>query len=448
MQNEHESIQIDEQTSPKQIPDTNEAAFIRYGFLVIILVFGVLGTWMSYAPLDSASVASGKVVVEGNKKSIQHLEGGIVEAIYVKDGNSVKKGELLLKMDEIHAKAQLGTVLSQYYEALALECRLKAERDSLKKILFDKEILDFGNGLKNKLIDGQTRLFTSRKEALKSEKEIMLQRITQLQKQIEGNRSLINSKESRLKSYREEIQEWKILYEEQLTDKLKLRELQRDSETIVGDIASSEAEIARLHVEINETKSQILLREQEFKNEVGSELRSTQSSLADMRARLYSLKDTLKRTEIIAPVEGIVVGMDTHTIGGVISPGQIILEIVPGISEMIIIAQVPTTDIDKVTKGLKANVRFSAFNLQMAHVVEGEVVHISADSFVDEVTGMPYYEAEVKLTKEGHKQLKENKFFLIHGMPAEVMIKTGERTVLSYLLKPIRKMLAKAFRED
>ncbi len=439
-----------EESSLKQAetPSINDGTFIRYGFLVIVLVFGVLGIWMAYAPLDSASVASGKVVVEGNKKSIQHLEGGIVEAIYVKDGDSVKKGELLLKMDEIHAKAQLETVLSQYYEALALECRLKAERDSLKKILFDKEIIDFGDGLKNRLIDGQTRLFTSRKEALKSEKEIMFQRIAQLKQQIEGNRSIIKSKESRLKSYREEIEEWQILYEEQLTDKLKLRELQRDSETIVGDIASSKAEIARLYVEINETKSQILLRKQEFNKEVGSELRDTQSSLADMRARLYSLKDTLNRTKITAPVEGIVVGMDTHTIGGVISPGQIILEIVPGISEMIIIAQVPTTDIDKVTKGLKANVRFSAFNLQMAHVVEGEVIHISADSFVDEVTGMPYYEAEVRLTKEGHKQLKENKFFLVHGMPAEVMIKTGERTVLSYLLKPIRRMFTKAFRED
>ncbi len=429
-------------------PDINDGTFIRYGFLVIVLVFGVLGTWMTFAPLDSASVASGKVVVEGNKKSIQHLEGGIVEAIYVKDGDSVKKGELLLKMVEIHAKAQLEMVLSQYYEALALECRLKAERDSLKKILFDKEIIAIGDGLKNRLIDGQTRLFTSRKEALKSEKEIMLQRIAQLKQQIEGNRSIIKSKESRLKSYREEIEEWKILYEEQLTDKLKLRELQRDSETIVGDIASSQAEIARLYVEINETKSQILLRKQEFNKEVGSELRDTQSSLADMRARLYSLKDTLNRTKITAPVEGIVVGMDTHTIGGVISPGQIILEIVPGISEMIIIAQVPTTDIDKVTKGLKANIRFSAFNLQMAHVVEGKVIHISADSFVDEITGMPYYEAKVRLTKKGHKQLKENKFFLVHGMPAEVMIKTGERTVLSYLLKPIRKMFTKAFRED
>ncbi len=439
-----------EESSLKQAetPSINDGTFIRYGFLVIVLVFGVLGIWMAYAPLDSASVASGKVVVEGNKKSIQHLEGGIVEAIYVKDGDSVKKGELLLKMDEIHAKAQLETVLSQYYEALALECRLKAERDSLKKILFDKEIIAIGDGLKNRLIDGQTRLFTSRKEALKSEKEIMFQRIAQLKQQIEGNRSIIKSKESRLKSYREEIEEWQILYEEQLTDKLKLRELQRDSETIVGDIASSKAEIARLYVEINETKSQILLRKQEFNKEVGSELRDTQSSLADMRARLYSLKDTLNRTKITAPVEGIVVGMDTHTIGGVISPGQIILEIVPGISEMIIIAQVPTTDIDKVTKGLKANVRFSAFNLQMAHVVEGEVIHISADSFVDEVTGMPYYEAEVRLTKEGHKQLKENKFFLVHGMPAEVMIKTGERTVLSYLLKPIRRMFTKAFRED
>lgn len=448
MQNENESLGMNEQTSPKQTPDTNDKVFIRYGFLVIILVFGVFGIWMTYAPIDSASVASGKVVVEGNKKSIQHLEGGIVEAIYVKDGDSVIKGELLLKMDEIQAKAQLETVLSQYYEGLALECRLISERDDLKNIKFDAEIRNSGNDLNNKLIDGQTRLFHSRKKALASEKMIMIQKIEQLKKQIKGNRSIIKSKKSRLKSYREEILEWKVLYEEKLTDKLKLRELQRDAETIIGDIANSEAEIARLYVEISESKSKILLRKQEFTNEVGSELRDTQSSLSDMSARLNSLKDTLNRTKIIAPEAGIIVGMDTHTIGGVISPGQIILEIVPDISEMIIIAQVQITDIDKVKKGLKANVRFSAFNLQIAHVVEGEVIHISADSFVDEITGLPYYEAKVKLTEDGYKQLKENNFFLIHGMPAEVMIKTGERTVLSYLLKPIRRMFIKAFRED
>lgn len=431
-----------------QMPDTDDGRFIRYGFAVIISIFGILGAWMSVAPLDSASVAAGKVAVEAKKKTIQHLEGGIVEAIYVKDGDSVTKGQVLLKIDETHSKAQLDTVLSQYYEALAQENRLVAERDGLAKIVFDAEIKSLEDGLKNRLIDGQTRLFASRREALGSEKEIMHKRITQLEKQIEGNRSLIKSKQSRLASYREEIQEWKVLYEEQLTDKLKLRELQRDVETIEGDVASYEAEIARLYMQINETESQSLLRQQEFTNEVGLELRDVQTSLADMRARLSSLKDTLNRTEVVAPVDGIVVGMDAHTIGGVIAPGNPILEIVPGMSDMIVVAQVQTTDIDKVTKGLKADVRFSAFNLQMAHVVEGEVIHISADSFIDEVTGMPYYEAEVTLTEEGRKQLIENKFFLIPGMPAEVMIKTGERTVMSYLLKPLSAMLAKAFRED
>ena len=461
MEEEKQAMPAAEQKSPSadlaptcatdhvEMPDANDGRFIFYGWIVIVSIFGILGVWMAFAPLDSASVAAGKVAVEGKKKSIQHLEGGIVEAIYVKDGDKVTKGQILLKIDEVRAKSHLGTVLSQYYEALAMENRLVAERDGLASIVFDREIEDLEDGLKRKLVDGQTRLFTSRKDAQNSEKEIMLKRITQLEKQIEGNRSIIKSKQSRLRSYSEEIEEWKVLYEEQLTDKLKLRELQRDVETIEGDIASSEAEIARLYVQINETQSQILLVKHKFINEIGSQLREVQTSLADMRARLFSLRDTLKRTSIIAPVDGVVVGMDAaHSVGGVIAPGRTLLEIVPGMSEMIVIAQVQTTDIDKVTRGLKANVRFSAFNLKMAHVVEGEVIHVSADSFIDEVTGMPYYEAEVKLTEEGRKQLKENNFFLIPGMPAEVMIKTGKRTVLDYLLKPMRTMFSKAFRED
>ena len=354
----------------------------------------------------------------------------------------------LLKLDETRAKAQVGTVLSQYYEALALENRLVAERDKSGGILFDPEILALDEDARRPLIEGQTRLFEARSEMRKSETAIMRQRIAQLDRQIEGYRSLIASKRARLQSYLEEIEEWKVLYEEQLTDKLKLRELQRDAESFRGDIAASEAEIARLQVQINETKAQTLLQRQEFDKEVSTQLREVQTTLADLRARLSAYRDTLKRTKILSPVDGIVVGMDAHTISGVIAPGKTILEVIPESDDMVVVAKVRTTDIDKVVRGLKADVRFSAFNLQMAHVVEGEVVHVSADALVDEMTGAPYYEAEIKLTDAGRVQLEANRFFLVPGMPAEVIIKTGERTVLSYLLRPFRKMFAKAFRED
>lgn len=434
--------------SAVNLPDTDDTRYVRFGFLIIVAVFGVLGAWMALAPLESAAIAPGTVSVEGKKKVVQHLEGGIVEAIYVKDGDRVAGGQLLLKLDETRAKAQVGTVLSQYYEALALENRLVAERDKSGGILFDPEILALDEDARRPLIEGQTRLFEARSEMRKSETAIMRQRIAQLDRQIEGYRSLIASKRARLQSYLEEIEEWKVLYEEQLTDKLKLRELQRDAESFRGDIAASEAEIARLQVQINETKAQTLLQRQEFDKEVSTQLREVQTTLADLRARLSAYRDTLKRTKILSPVDGIVVGMDAHTISGVIAPGKTILEVIPESDDMVVVAKVRTTDIDKVVRGLKADVRFSAFNLQMAHVVEGEVVHVSADALVDEMTGAPYYEAEIKLTDAGRVQLEANRFFLVPGMPAEVIIKTGERTVLSYLLRPFRKMFAKAFRED
>lgn len=435
-------------SSKIELPDSNEGRFIRHGLLLILSVFGILGAWMAYAPIESAAVAPGKVGAEAKKKSIQHLEGGIVQTIHVKEGDSVKQGQVLLQLDETKARAQLDMVLSQYHEALALESRLLAERDGLPRIVFAPEVEALDPEVGRKLVDGQNRLFTSRRDSLASEKAIMLKRIMQLEKQIEGNRSIIKSKQARLESLREEIKEWKELFEEELTDKIRLRELGREAGVIEGDIASLEAEMARLHVQINETESQSLLREQEFDKEVGTQLRDVQSGLADMRARLFSLRDTLDRTEVIAPVGGVVVGMDAHTIGGVIPPGKTMLDIVPAMSELIVTAQVKTTDIDKVKKGLKAIVRFSAFNLQTAEVVEGEVVHVSADSFVDKVTGVPYYEAEIRLTEEGREKMKKNGFFLISGMPAEVMIKTGKRTVLSYLMKPLIDRADRAFRED
>lgn len=430
------------------MPDTDDDRFIRYGLIVLVGVFGVLGTWMAFAPLQSAAVAVGKVSVEGKNKTIQHFEGGIVKDIHVTDGDHVDEGDVLLSLDTTRAQAELGTVLSQYYETLALESRLLTERDRLSAIKFDDELSSLEESRKKAFIDGQRRLFDSRRQALESEKEIMSKRISQLNNQIEGNQAIIDSKTSRLLSYQEEIKEWQVLYEEQLTDKLKLRELQRDSETIIGDIAQHQAEIAGLNVKINETESQILLQEQEFTKEVVSQLREAQTSLANMRSQLLSLRDTLKRTDIIAPVEGTVVGLDAHTIGGVIAAGKTILEIVPDGNEMIIYAQVQTTDIDKVTVGLDAEVRFSAFNLKMAYVVEGKVINVSADSFVNEVSGLPYYEAQIRLEDTGHRQLEENGFFLLTGMPAEVIIKTGERTVLSYLMKPISDMFSRTFRED
>jgi len=324
------------------IPSSDDSKVIGFGLSVIFVVFVLIGGWSYYAPLSASSVAVGKVSADLGQKTIQHLEGGIVEKIYVKDGDKVKKGDLLLQLQDIQYKGQL----------------------------------------------------------------------VQIQKQISGHNSLIKSKKQRLASINEEIKEWSKLFEQQLVDKQRIRELKREKNTLQGDIASTKAEIARL-------EEQIIV-----------------------------IQDTLTRTTIKAPINGTVIGLDIHTIGGVIGQGAKILDIVPSNSKLIVVAQVATTDIDKVHTGLLADIRFSAFNLNQAHVVEGRVIHVSADSFIDEATGAPYYEAKIEVTQNGKKQLKDFEFNLIAGMPAEVMINIGARTPLSYFIKPFTDMLSRGFNEE
>lgn len=427
--------------------NTNENKVIFAGMTILIVVFGILGGWMALAPLNSAAVAPGKVTVQNNKKIVQHLEGGIIEKIHVKDGDQVKKDDLLIEIQDVRLKSKIDINHDQYIEARILQSRLLAERDELESIVFHEDVQKNAQEHMD-AINAQIAIFKTRKQLREDEKDIFQKRIVQLNKQILGIQSLIDSRISRKKSIDEEIAEWQRLFEEQLTDKIKLRELQRQQVEIQGEIANQEAEIAKIEVQITETESNIFVNERTFKEEVLSELSSVQQTIQDNRSENRSLMDQLARTQVRAPVSGAVVGMKFHTIGGVIRAGEEVLSIVPDTSDLVVKAQMQTTDIDKVHLGLMADVRFSAFKLQMVQVVEGKVIHISADSFENEQSGIPYYEIKVKVTEAGKKQLKDNEFFLLPGMPAEVMVKTGERTVLSYLVNPFVNMFSRAFKED
>ena len=349
---------------------------------------------------------------------------------------------MLIKLQDIQTKAQLDIVKSQYQDTLGLYNRLVSHKDNLKDIVFDSDLVD--EFVKNE----QRNLFYSTKNAIKEEKSILENRILQLKNQIDGNTSLLSSKQQRLKSINEEIKEWDELFKLKLVDKIKLRELQREANMLEGDVANTRAEIARLNEQIMETRGQLLLRDEEFKKETLSKLVEAKTTLNDLKSKILAAEDTLNRTDIIAPADGVVVGLSLYTVGGVIPSGQKILDIVPQGSVLIVEAQVPITDIDKVSTGLECDIRFSAFHLQQTHVIHGKLIHVSADSFVDEATGNSYYEAKVEVTPEGQKQLKEYGFELVAGMPAEVMIKTGTRTTLSYLVKPFTDMLSRGFNEE
>ena len=425
-----------------KMPSTNDSKVIGFGLGVIILLFVVFGGWMAFAPLAESSVAVGKVSADMDKKTLQHLEGGVIESILVKDGDEVKKGDLLLKLKEINIKSQLDIFKTQYDDASAVYSRLVAQRDDLGKVIYPPE-------LKNEsIIKEQNNIFFETKKSKEDEKIISQNRVVQLENQINGLKSLMEAKKSRLKSISEEILEWEKLFKEQLVDKLKIRDLSREKNTIEGDISQTASEIAKLNEAINEARNQQLLREKEFTKETLNDLVKAKSMLFDLQSKIASVEDTLGRTNIVAPIDGTVVGLSLHTVGGVVAPGKDILQIIPQKSKLVVVAQLQTADIDKVKVGLMADIRFSAFNTRETHVIEGKVVHVSADSFVDQKSGAPYYEAKIEVTKEGEKQVAGYGFELVSGMPAEVMIKVSERTMLSYLIKPLTDMVSRGFNEE
>lgn len=425
-----------------KMPSHDDSSIIAFGLGLIFVVFILIGGWMAFAPLASSSVASGKVSADFGKKTIQHLEGGIVEAIYVKDGDSVKKDQVLIKLSDVQIKAQLDILRAQYQDAIALFSRLKAQRDGSANIEFSRELTD------ENVIKNQKNIFISTNKSIEDETAITNNRIVQLQSQIDGLSSLVNSKQNRLKSISEETLEWEDLYKQRLVDKLKIRELQREQNMVEGDLANTKSEIAKLKEQINEVKTQKLLREKEFKNETLQKFVEAETRISDLKSKIIANEDVLSRTTITSPIDGTILGLNLYTVGGVISPGKPLLEVIPQDAKLLVIAKVQTTDIDKVRIGLLADIMFPAFNIQQAHPIEGKVIHVSADAFMDEASKMPYYEAKIEVTKDGMRLLKEYDFVLVSGMPADVMIKIGDRTALSYLVKPFTDMLDRSFNEE
>jgi epimerase transport system membrane fusion protein len=423
-------------------PSDNPSKVISFGLGVIIVVFVIFGGWMAFAPLATSAVAIGQVSADLDKKMVQHLEGGIVDKIFVKDGDKVKKGDKLLKLDEVQIKADLAIFRSQLQDALGVYGRTKSLDENRSKIEFSSELTN------DVVKQNQINIFETQKKSLKDEKALSENKIIQSKNQIDGLISLLNSKTQRLDSITEEVKEWEELLKQQLVDKIKVRDLKREQNQLIGDIANLNSEIAKTREQIEEIKLQQLLREKDFKKTNLDLLVQSKSQIEDLKSKIEATKDRLVRTDIVAPIDGTVVGLKIHTEGAVIRPGDSILEVVPDNSKLLVIAKVQVTDIDKVKIGLMADIRFSAFNTKNAHVIEGKVVHVSADSFSDEQSQTNFYEAKIEVTKKGLEDLKGYGFVLVSGMPAEVMINIGERTALSYFVKPFMDMLSRGFNEE
>ncbi|CAL1240819.1 HlyD family type I secretion periplasmic adaptor subunit [Candidatus Methylocalor cossyra] len=421
----------------------------RLGLVIVLTVFGGLGGWAALAPLGSASLAPGIVTVESYRKTVQHLEGGIVKQILARDGDRVEKDQTLVILDDTQARAQLEVLRGQYFLSLAREARLVAEQADAGRIEFPRTLLDQrGDPRVAEAIKLQEQLFRVRKVSREGEIAVLEQTIQQLTSKIAGLQALKTSREQLLDSYRGELEDYKALLQQGFADKQHVRELERRVAQVEGERAEYLSEIATSQVQIGEARLKILQLKKDFQAQVTDELTKVQADLFDLQERMQSLRDTVERTVIKAPESGMVLGLSVHTIGGVIKPGEPLLDIVPKGEKLIIEAEVPPLDIDRVHPGLKADVRLSVFKSATTPRVEGEVLSVSADRLVNERTGAAYYLARVALTEEGQRKLRESHHELVPGMPVEVLINTGQRTMLAYLLQPLSNAFARSFIED
>ncbi len=438
----------DSHTQQRPVLPLNPRPAILLGLVAIGLVFGGLGTWAALAPIASAVIAPGVVKVDGDRKKIQHLEGGIIKALLVRDGGVVDAGDVLIRLDENQLGASLAILQGEYAAALALEARLLAERDDLDEIVFSADIQHRTGGARlAEIIADQESLFKARRSALQGETSILNTRITQLEQNIEGLHAQQMAKERQVALIADEIQGLDTLLKKGFTDRSRLMALERQSADLEGERGEHISDIARARTSIAETELQIIQLQRNFQEELIDELRAVRSKRADIEERLGAAQHVLDHVEVRAPVSGVVVGMTVHTVGGVIKPGETILEIVPRDDRLIVEAQIQPIDVDNIAVGQKADIRLTAFKQWTTPILLGDVTYVSADRMMDPHSGQAFYLSRIGVP-DVEVEKHEKRVELYPGMPAEVMIKTGERTALQYLAQPLLDSMGRAWREE
>lgn len=420
----------------------------RLGYLIVILVFVFFGGWSLLAPLGSAALAPGSVTVEGYRKTVQHLEGGIVKAIHVRDGDTISKGQVLIELDDTSSRAQLETLRGQLFSALAREARLIAERDGKSTVIYPATLTKAADPRAHEDMRVQDQSFAVRKRSRAGEIEILKEQRQQLLAKIEGIKAQRTSRSSLSNSLNKELLDFRAMLKEGYIEKQKVNELERRLAESEGDRGDFAANIATAQTQISEIELKILQIDKEFQREVIEELSKVQSELSELNEKTQWLDDTVTRTLIKAPESGMVLGLTVHTLGAVIPPGGHLLDIVPQQEKLIIEAQVSPIDIDRVHTGQSCEIRFSAFKSAKTPKVSGRLITLSADRLTDEQNKISYYLARVEVDKAGLEELRKRGLILLPGMPAEVLINTGDRTFFEYLVQPLSNIFARSLIED
>lgn len=418
--------------------NTDAGAYARLGWIIVL--FGVLGflLWATFAPLDKGVPLSGTVAKEGNRKAVQHQTGGTVQEILVKDGDVVKTGQVLVRMNSVQSGSALEMSVAQYATARAAEARLTAELTGAKTLAFPASLTPYKDDPRVKeAMALQTQLLSSRRMALESELGAMSESVGGLEAQARGLEESRDSKKAELGFLREQLDNSRDLAKDGYIPRARLLELERTFASVSGAVSEDIGNIARTRRQIAEQKLRRAQRTQEYQKEVRTQLSDVQKEAESLESRIKGQHFEFASADVRAPVDGVVVGSNIFTQGGVVGPGARMMDIVPTEDALVVEGQLAVNLIDRVHAGLPVELHFSAFNTNKTPQIPGTVIQVGADRTVDEKTGQPYYKVRARVTPEGAKLIAEKKLDIVAGMPVDLFIKTGERTMMNYLLKPI-----------
>ncbi|TCL64653.1 HlyD family type I secretion periplasmic adaptor subunit [Rhizobium sp. BK251] len=430
--------------------DETDSAFpvarrVFAGVTLGLLLFAGAGGWAATTQLTGAIIASGVVKVDQNLKSIQHRDGGIVSEIAVREGDFVTKGQILLRLDDAQTRAELSIVRTQLIELMARQARLMAERDNLGRIELTPE-------LRAKLDEfphlwfGENRLFEGNRKNSDSQKQQLELGISQLGEEIKGLEAQHASKADEIALVKAEHGKIKGLTDKRLIDTSRKYVIDREMAKLEGESGEVQANIARARARMSEIQLQIIAIDETARTEAQRELSTIEPKISELKERRFAIEDRLARTDIRAPLSGTVNELSIHTIGGVITPAEKLVTLVPADAALKIEAKLSPTDIDQIFLGQPAKLRFSAFNQRATPELHGSVAYVSAATSSDPATGQIYYLADVVVPSEELARLGNNK--LVPGMPVEVFVSTQERTAISFLSKPLTDQFNRAFREE
>ncbi len=418
---------------------------LTIGLGMVAALAAAVGGWAANASLSGAVIAAGQVVVESSVKKVQHPTGGVVGEILVKSGDRVVAGDLLLRLDDTQTKANLGIITTQLIDLMARNARLAAERDGTDAIIFPAGFEQTGPDAV-RVAQGERRLFTFKQKSADGRRAQLRSRIGQYRNEIEGLTKQMKAKAKELKLVSVELEKLEMLYERKLTPQTRVLAMQREGTRIEGEHGALISQIARTEGQISETELQILEIDETRVTDAQKEFREGEARISELLERKIAADDQLKRVEMRAPHSGVIHELAMHTVGGVVAPGDTVMSIVPVDDQSTIEVRLQPTDIDQVSVGQAAVLRFPAFNQRSTPELNGKISGLASEVSKDQQTGISYYTARISLADDELAKLGSK--HLVAGMPVESYIQTGDRTALSYLTKPFVDQAAKAFKEE